>query len=291
MPSTLQNLALGAALLGGSALARDGASTSCPLTANSPLSCHNTTAVANTCCFNAPGGQLLQTQFWDLGTGPSDSFTVHGLWPDNCDGTYQANCDASRAYTNISAIIGQANPDLLKFMNTYWKNADGTDESFWEHEWSKHGTCISTLDPKCYSNYQPTEEVPDFFNRTVSLFQTLNSYQFLEKAGITPSTSKNYTSAAVLAALKAGHGATPSIQCTNGVLDEVWYFYNTKGSVQTGDFVPSEPDGSKSNCPASLSWPPKTGGSGPSSSSSTSVTTSPTPKPKPHHQAHEPRWV
>ena len=33
------------------------------------LSCHNTTAVADLCCFNAPGGQLLQTQFWD--TNPS----------------------------------------------------------------------------------------------------------------------------------------------------------------------------------------------------------------------------
>jgi hypothetical protein len=33
------------------------------------LSCRNTTAVADTCCFNAPGGELLVTQFWD--TNPS----------------------------------------------------------------------------------------------------------------------------------------------------------------------------------------------------------------------------
>ena len=46
------------------------------------LSCHNTTVVANTCCFVAPGGQLLQTQFWDTdpATGPTTSWTVHGLW-------------------------------------------------------------------------------------------------------------------------------------------------------------------------------------------------------------------
>lgn len=59
-----------------------GASVTC--SANTPLSCHNTTAVAasNMCCFNYPGGQLLQTQFWDTdpATGPSDSWTVHGLW-------------------------------------------------------------------------------------------------------------------------------------------------------------------------------------------------------------------
>ena len=49
---------------------------------NPQLSCHNTTAVANTCCFNAPGGLLQQTQFWDTSpaTGPTNSWTVHGLW-------------------------------------------------------------------------------------------------------------------------------------------------------------------------------------------------------------------
>jgi ribonuclease T2 len=54
-----------------------------PQTCSNPqLSCHNTTAVADLCCFNAPGGQLLQTQFWDTdpATGPDDSWTIHGLW-------------------------------------------------------------------------------------------------------------------------------------------------------------------------------------------------------------------
>ena len=54
-----------------------------PATCSNPqLSCQNTTAVADTCCFNAPGGQLLLTQFWDTDppTGPKHSWTVHGLW-------------------------------------------------------------------------------------------------------------------------------------------------------------------------------------------------------------------
>ena len=55
------------------------ASESCP---HPQLSCHNTTVVRNLCCFNAPGGSLLQTQFWDTNpvTGPEDSWTIHGLW-------------------------------------------------------------------------------------------------------------------------------------------------------------------------------------------------------------------
>ena len=41
---------------------------------NPQLSCHNTTAVADTCCFNAPGGELV-TQFWD--TDPSTGKYYH----------------------------------------------------------------------------------------------------------------------------------------------------------------------------------------------------------------------
>lgn len=62
-------------------------------------------------------------------------------------------------------------------MNIYWKNQDGTDESFWEHEWGKHGTCYNTLDPKCYIDYKPQEEVVDFFARTVNLFRHLPTYE------------------------------------------------------------------------------------------------------------------
>jgi ribonuclease T2 len=51
------------------AVAVAGDSKSC--SADTPLSCHNNTAVADTCCFMATG-QLLQTQFWDTApaTGP-----------------------------------------------------------------------------------------------------------------------------------------------------------------------------------------------------------------------------
>lgn len=51
----------------------------CP--ASAPLSCQNTTVITDTCCTEVQG-QVLQVQFWDTdpATGPSDSWTIHGLW-------------------------------------------------------------------------------------------------------------------------------------------------------------------------------------------------------------------
>jgi ribonuclease T2 len=186
-----------------------------------------------------------KTQFWDANpaTGPSDSWTIHGLWPDHCDGTYDANCDPSRAYTNISSILTAAGASsVLSYMNTYWKDVNGNDESFWDHEWEKHGTCISTLQPSCYTNYAMQEEVVDYFTTTVNLFKTLPSYTWLSNAGIVPSTSATYTSAAIMAALKTPRGVDVVIQCKNtNELDEIWYFYDVQGSVQTGTFIPTAP--------------------------------------------------
>ena len=72
--------------------------------------------------------------------GPSDAWTIHGLWPDNCDGTYNSFCDPAREYTNITAILtSYKKNELLEYMKKYWKDYAGNDESFWEHEWNKHG--------------------------------------------------------------------------------------------------------------------------------------------------------
>jgi hypothetical protein len=62
-------------------------------------------------------------------------------------------------------------------MDTNWKDYQGNDETFWEHEWGKHGTCISTLDTTCYNNYQPQAEVVDYFEKAVELNKGLNSYK------------------------------------------------------------------------------------------------------------------
>ncbi|KAJ5642429.1 Ribonuclease T2 [Penicillium lividum] len=226
---------------------------------NGTLSCHSSSK-APTCCYNYPGGALLQTQFWDTdpSTGPTDSWTIHGLWPDNCDGTYQSNCDSSRAYTNISDILtAQDRTDLLSYMQTYWVSDSGTDESFWEHEWSKHGTCINTIKPSCYTNYSPQEEVGDFFQKVVDLFKGLDTYQALSSAGITPDDSKTYELSDIQDALSKLHGGSvPYIGCEDGALSQMWYFFNVAGNAIDGQYKPTD-SLTSSSCPSSVKYLPK----------------------------------
>lgn len=140
-------------------------------------------------------------------------------------------------------------------MDDYWVDINGANEDFWSHEWSKHGTCINTIEPSCYSGYKAQEEVGDFFQRTVDLFKTLDTYkvcplsafhyiccsfltvcQALSAAGITPSTSKTYTLSAIQKALTTLHGASVYLGCSSGKLNEVWYFYNVKGNAIDGTY-------------------------------------------------------
>jgi len=54
------------------------------------------------------------------------------LWPDFCDGSYTQYCDESRQYNNISCILeSYGRKDLLTFMEKYWKDQSGDDQSFW----------------------------------------------------------------------------------------------------------------------------------------------------------------
>ncbi|HEX4156451.1 MAG TPA: ribonuclease T2 [Acidobacteriaceae bacterium] len=59
-------------------------------------------------------------------------FVLHGLWPENADGTYPESC---------SAAPGPANPS--QYSDLY------PDPTLLEHEWQTHGTC-SGLSPDAF---------------------------------------------------------------------------------------------------------------------------------------------
>ncbi|TFK41857.1 ribonuclease T2 [Crucibulum laeve] len=223
-------------LLGRDTLLSSGCSTT------GSASCHNSSSVSNLCCFEAPGGLLLQTQFWDTNpsTGPVDSWTIHGLWPDNCDTTFTENCDPSRAYTGIGSLLSaNGASDTLAFMQTHWVDINGQNEQFWEHEWSTHGTCMSTLKPTCLpSGSVRGAEAVAFFQTVVKLFQSLPTFTWLQNAGIIPSSTATFTLSQLTTALKSASGGfTPALDCTSGALNQISWYFNLKGSIIDGSFV------------------------------------------------------
>ncbi|PPR01915.1 hypothetical protein CVT24_001254 [Panaeolus cyanescens] len=245
------------------------------------ISCHNTSSVANLCCFEAPGGLLLQTQFWDTNpsTGPSNSWTIHGLWPDNCDTTFEQNCDPSRAYTGINTLLSNNGAsDTLSYMQTHWIDINGNNEKFWEHEWSTHGTCMSTLKPSCLpSGSVKGAEAVAFFNTVVRLFKTLPTYDWLATAGITPTTSKTFTLSQLTSALKASAGVTPALDCTSGSLNQISWYFNLQGSIIDGKFLLINAPKAGS-CPSSgIKYVPKSGSATPSTSTVSGGTPTGTP--------------
>ncbi|GAW17458.1 hypothetical protein ANO14919_069150 [Xylariales sp. No.14919] len=249
----------------------------CSSTVESCSSAAGSSSVSS-CCVNKPGGQFLQTQFWDTDpvTGPSNSWTIHGLWPDNCDGTYDESCDSSRAYTGITTILqNNGKSSLVSYMQDYWQSNSESAEAFWEHEWSTHGTCVSTLDPDCYSSYTKGQEAADYFQVVVDLFKSLDTYSALSAAGITPSSSKTYTSAQIQAALLKVTGKAAVISCSSSELYQVYYGFFVNGPLTGADFVPATIVGQSSNCPSSgIKYLPKSGtGTSPTSTTTTATRT------------------
>ncbi|KAG8893106.1 ribonuclease T2-like, partial [Tulasnella sp. 403] len=221
-------------------------------------------------------GQISQVQFWDTNpaTGPADHWTIHGLWPDHCDGTWDQFCDPSREYPSITQVLqNNGKQALLDDMNQWWLDQNGNNEQFWEHEWNKHGTCMSTIEPSCLPPGSQTGlDAAYYFQRAVDTFKSLPTYQYLATAGITPSTSATYTYTTLANAIKASTGFTPSLDCTSGALNSVSYYFNLKGSLIDGTLVPIDAP-SQGSCPTSgIKYPPKSGGA-----SSTTTSSGPAP--------------
>ncbi|KAJ1674972.1 hypothetical protein EV182_002189 [Spiromyces aspiralis] len=192
-------------------------------------------------CCSPKNGLVVLTQQWDTRVGPSDQFTMHGLWPDRCDGTYNGNrgCDPSRSYSNIADIIRGLDSQLYADMKTYWPSSKGDDNWFWEHEWTKHGTCVTTLNPSCYAEgtYTKHKEVIDYFRKALELRSQYDIYTALEKHGIVPTLNKTYDIKHFKDAIKAEYGAEATLSCRGSQLQEVQIVFRVRGKAT---YVPTD---------------------------------------------------
>ena len=126
--------------------------------------------------------------------------------------------------------------------------------------------------------------------------------QTLFDAGIKPSDTQTYSISAIQNALEAAHGSEVVVRCRNGALNEIRYYFNVAGNVQSGTFVPSTPcmlesmdgeldlanyinlhtclDPSNSNCPRDgIRYIPKRAPSVPTNTQTSNPTAAPTGSP------------
>jgi len=77
---------------------------------------------------------------------------IHGLWPQYNINSYPSFCrDVTFDINELRTIL----PELQK----YWYSTESTDDTFWEHEWKKHGSCM----------FDKMDEF-DYFNTTLKLY-------------------------------------------------------------------------------------------------------------------------
>ncbi len=128
------------------------------------------------------------------------AFVLHGLWPENNDGTYPENC---------STAPGPAEPSQYKDIYP--------DQSLLQHEWLTHGTC-SGLDPDTFfttarTAFQSvtvpaklstlTSQISLPPDQIVSLFAASNSS--IPQASILVSCGNNYLTAVEVCLDKSLH--------------------------------------------------------------------------------------
>lgn len=81
--------------------------------------------------------------------------SIHGLWPDP-----EATCTSCTSEVFSTAKLSST---TLSDMKKYWPTCQsGTNEDFWSHEWSKHGTCTGMSQDA-------------YFSKAISLYKSYNT--------------------------------------------------------------------------------------------------------------------
>ena len=81
------------------------------------------------------------------------SFSIHGLWPQDSLNSYPSFCRA------VNFNLDKLNP-IIDQLNNYWYSNKGSNDTFWKHEYEKHGSCM----------FVSMDEF-NYFNKTIELYK------------------------------------------------------------------------------------------------------------------------
>ncbi|EGG20320.1 ribonuclease T2 [Cavenderia fasciculata] len=134
------------------------------------------------------------------------AFTIHGLWPNNNNGTYPSFCKgasySSSAIQDILVELDQDWPSLFALNNN----------DFWDHEWTKHGTC---------SVVGPITDQYDYFAASIKTLYNHNITLALEESNIYPSDTQPVNIQSFSDAIQHSFNAKPLVQCYKENISQV----------------------------------------------------------------------
>lgn len=129
------------------------------------------------------------------------TWVVHGLWPSIRSHMGPQFCQKIPFnFNNIKWLL----PQLLEF----WPNlyTDTPLDSFWEHEWTKHGTCA-------VGKVKDINTESDYFNVTLGLRNHFDFGLILKASNIVPDDKKLYDLSDIKEAIKSVLNVEPSVDC------------------------------------------------------------------------------
>jgi ribonuclease T2 len=182
----------------------------------------------------------------------STDWVLHGLWPTKTGSIGPENCNTSATWD-----VNLVNP-ILSDLESYWPNFESNTafDSFWEHEWLKHGTCAQNL-PALQGEL-------NFFSLPLQFRKKFNLYQSLLNQNIAPSAAKTFSHNQFVAALQEAFNERIGVYCSYSEDTKMHYVAEIRFCMMK-DFSLMEcptsfqPNLSEvSTCPkrASLSYPP-----------------------------------
>mmetsp|Transcript_29329 Transcript_29329/g.43051 ORF Transcript_29329/g.43051 Transcript_29329/m.43051 type:complete len:260 (-) Transcript_29329:211-990(-) len=170
------------------------------------------------------------------------NLTLHGLWPEYNEGSYPQTCTTEHFDEAVVHEIG------LGRFETYWVNSkvrageEGYTD-FWEHEWSKHGTCsglgqYNYFDLSLNNVLKTPSIVSDNYGGTVAKIDLVDAYGGPSMVAILCNiTSEKYLSEVrVCFGVEEGGVPTERIECPEHVLDEG----NCADEIHLGKFYVDE---------------------------------------------------
>ncbi|XP_065661779.1 ribonuclease Oy [Hydra vulgaris] len=130
-----------------------------------------------------------------------NGWTIHGLWPSVEKGEQPFFCEPWK-------FDEDKVKDLEGNLELYWPNifVETTPQSFWKHEYEKHGTCASSV--------KGFETEHDYFQKALELREKFDIMRVLSESKIVPSTDSSYQFSDIEEALKSGYSAKVCFECS-----------------------------------------------------------------------------